>query len=186
MLGQGKAIPISISFFNESTAIPFTRFMTTPIHPGIQVGSEFNYRVKNHSRLFQTSNISYFYHNYLAQGIGWNTEFGYEYRLKSGFAFESLIGVGYMHTFATQEEFAFSNGHYEKKADKGNGRFFPSFSLDFGYYLKKANKNSTKIFFRYQSWAEYPYSPDFIPLMTHINLHVGAKFFIETKTKKNA
>lgn len=185
LFGQEKAIPINVSIFNESTAIPFTRFFTTPIHPGIQLGTEFNYKVKENSRLFQTANISYFYHNYLAQGIGLNTEIGYEYRLKYGLAVEVLLGLGYMHTFATGEEFTFTNEHYEKKSDRGNARIYPSFSIDIGYYLKKSETHSPKIFVRYQSWAEYPYSPDFIPVMTHINLHVGAKFFINTKTKKN-
>lgn len=185
LFGQGKAIPINVSIFNESTAIPFTRFVTTPVHPGIQLGTEFNYKNKERSRLFQTTNISYFYHNYLAQGIGLNTELGYEYQLKFGLSLSGLLGIGYMHTFATAEEFTLINGQYEKKADKGNARLYPSFSLDIGYYLKKKEKNSPKIFMRYQSWAEYPYSPDFIPVMTHINLHVGAKFFINTKTEKN-
>ncbi|MBX2985687.1 MAG: hypothetical protein LC109_07015 [Bacteroidia bacterium] len=183
VFGQGKAIPINVSIFNESSAIPFTRFVTTPIHPGLQLGTEFNYKVKEHSRLFQTANISYFFHNYLAQGIGLNTELGYEYRLKFGLAFEGLLGLGYMHTFATTKEFIFTNGLYEKKADRGNARLYPSFSIDIGYYLKKSETNSPKIFLRYQSWAEYPYSPDFIPVMTHINLHVGTKFCINTKAK---
>ena len=185
LFGQNKSLPINVSIFNEATAIPFTKFITTPIHPGLQIGTEFNYKSKKHSRLFQTANISYFYHNYLAQGIGLNSELGYEYRLKSGLALSGLLGIGYMHTFATAEEFTFANGQYVKKADRGNARLYPSFSVDIGYYLKKTEKNSPKIFIRYQSWAEYPYSPDFIPVMTHINLHVGAKFFINTKTKKN-
>ena len=185
LFGQQKGIPINVSLFNESTAIPFTRFVTTPIHPGLQVGTEFNYTVKEHSRLFQTANISYFYHNYLAQGIGLNSELGYEYRLKFGLAMTGLLGLGYMHTFATAEEFTFSNGQYQKKADKGNSRLYPSFSIDLGYYLKRTEANSPKIFLRYQSWIEYPYSPGFIPAMTHINLHLGAKFFINTKAKKN-
>ena len=176
--GQEKLIPINISVFNEATAIPFTRFVTTPIHPGLQVGTEFNYKTKEHSRFFQTANLNYFYHNNLNQGIGLYTEIAYEYRIKSGFAFTGFFGLGYMHTFATKEEFTFTNGQYEKKTDKGNARLYPSLSLDIGYYLKKENKNSPKIFLRYQSWVEYPYSPGFIPAMTHINLHLGVKFFI--------
>ncbi len=185
LFGQGKAIPINISIFNESTAIPFTRFVTTPIHPGLQLGTEFNYISKVHSRLFQTANLYYFYHNHLAQGIGLYTELGYEYCLKFGLAFQALLGVGYMHTFATADEFTFSNGHYEKKTDKGNARLFPSLSFDIGYYIKKSEKNSPEIFVRYQSWIEYPYSPDFIPVMTHISLHIGAKFFINKKMNNN-
>ena len=32
LLSQTKPIPINVSLFNESTAIPFTRFITTPVH----------------------------------------------------------------------------------------------------------------------------------------------------------
>jgi len=181
LFGQKRPIPVSVSLFNESTAIPYTRFITTPVHPGLQLGTEFNYINKEHTRLFQTANLCYFYHNHLAQGLGIYTELGYEYRLKFGLSFQALLGVGYMHTFATADEFVFSNGHYEKKADKGNARLFPSVSLDIGYYIEKSEKNSPEIFIRYQSWIEYPYSPDFIPVMTHISLHIGAKFVIKRK-----
>jgi len=176
--GQGKVFPVSISLFNESTAIPFTKVVTLPVHPGIQIGTDFNYRVKEHSRLFQTANISYFYHNHLNQGIGINSELGYEYRTGFGISLGGLLGIGYMHTFATTEEFSFSNGQYEKKADSGNARFFPSLSLDAGYFIFRGSEQSPKIFIRYQVWIEYPYSPDFIPVMTHVNLHAGARFYI--------
>lgn len=182
--GQELSVPVNLSVFNESTAVPFTRFFTIPIHPGLQIGTEFNYKVKKHSRIFQTANISYFFHNHLAQGIGFNTEIGYEYSLNSGFAFTGLIGLGYMHTFSTAEEYTFSKGEYVKKSDKGNSRLCPSISLDVGYYLNKSEKNSPKIFLRYQSWLEYPYSPDFIPVMSHINLHLGVRFFIRFKSGK--
>lgn len=183
--GQKNARPVSVSLINESTAIPFTRFITTPIHPGIQGGTEFNYRERESSRIFQTVNLNYFYHNHLAQGIGLNTEFGYEYRLKSGFAFASLLGLGYLHTFATAEEYDLKDGTYNNEADNGNARIVPSLSLQTGYFLSKSNVKSPEIFLRYQCWIEYPYSPDFIPLMTHINLHIGVKFFIHSKSAGN-
>jgi hypothetical protein len=185
LFGQTKSIPINISVFNEATAVPFTRFFSTPVHPGIQVGTEFNYKVKNHGRLFQTANLSYFYHNYLNQGIGITTELGYEYRFTFGLAFEGLLGIGYLHTFATTEEFVLKNGQYEKEPDIGNSRLYPTLSLDVGYYFRPSDKTSPKIFLRYQSWAEYPYSPGFIPLMTHINLHLGVKFFLKYKIHSN-
>lgn len=180
---QRHPIPVSVSLFNESTAIPFTRFFTTPIHPGIQAGTEFTYRDWGRSRLYQTANLCYFYHNHLTQGIGLFSELGYEYRMKFGLALGALLGVGYMHTFATADEFALNNGQYVQKTDAGNARLFPSLSFDLGYYLFKSRNDSPEIFIRYQSWIEYPYSPDFIPVMTHINLHIGAKFFIRSKTK---
>jgi hypothetical protein len=90
-----------------------------------------------------------------------------------------------MHTFTTAEEFTFLDGAYVKKTDKGNARLYPSLSFDVGYYLLKGKPNSPKLFVRYQSWAEYPYSPGFIPIMTHINLHIGVKFFINRKASQH-
>lgn len=178
--GQKRPVPIITSLYNESTAIPFTGFITIPIHPGVQLGTEYNYIDNESSRLFQTANLSWFYHNYLAQGIGLSTELGYEHRMKSGLSFAGLLGLGYMHTFSTAKEFAYSNGSYKERTDRGNPRLFPSMSVEMGCYLKPEIRNSPKIFLRYQSWVEYPYSPDFIPAMTHINLHAGFKFFIHS------
>lgn len=182
-LPQVKSIPFNLTFFDESTAIPFTKFFTSPVHPGIQIGTEFNYKEKSYTRLFQTANLCYFYHNYLNQGFALYSEVGYEYRLKTGFSFTGLLGLGYMHTFNNAEEFTFNNGSYLKNTDKGNARIFPSFSLDFGYYFFKDKQNSPKVFIRYQSWVEYPYSPPDIPVMTHINLHLGAKFYFPFNSK---
>jgi hypothetical protein len=180
---QDKAIPINISLFNEATAIPFTKFLTLPVHPGIQVGTEFNYKVTAHSRLFQAANLSYFYHAQLNQGIALSAELGYEYRLRIGLAFSSLVGIGYLHTLATTQEYVFQDGQYTEKSDWGNARLYPSLSLDVGYYLRKADPRSPKVYLRYQAWAEYPYSPGFIPVMTHINLHLGAKFMLPIQKK---
>lgn len=176
--GQGKVYALNISLFNEATAIPFTKIITLPVHPGLQAGVETDYRSWKHSRIYQTINLSYFFHNHLNQGLGINTESGYEYRSGSGLSIGGLLGIGYMHTFATTEEFVFKGGKYEKEADRGNARFFPSLSLDAGYYITPGSLYSTRVFIRYQSWIEYPYSPDFIPVMAHISLHAGVRFHI--------
>ena len=183
IFGQGsKHIPVNLSFFNEATAIPFTQAFSIPIHPGLQIGTEFNLKSKPSARLFQTANLSYFYHHRLNHGISVYSELGYEQRLKFGPAFSALFGLGYLHTIATAEEFSFQDGQYLNKNDRGNARLLASLAFDVGFYLKKDQPNSPKIFLRYQSWLEYPYSPGFIPVMTHTNLHLGTKFFL---TKKN-
>lgn len=181
---QQKKIPVQISLYNEATAIPFTKLITTPIHPGIQVGAEFTYKETEHFRLFQTVNLSYYFHEQLNHGISINTELGGEYLTSSHFSFGALIGVGYLHTFATTKEYVFGDGQYTIATDKGNARIAPSLSLDVNYQLNKIELTSPKIFVRYQSWIEYPYSPGFIPLMSHINVHIGAKFNLPLNTEK--
>jgi hypothetical protein len=60
-----------------------------------------------------------------------------------------------------------------------------SLTIGAGYRLHHEINDSPEIFILYQSWVEYPYSPGFIPVMTHISLQIGTKFFINPFKKKN-
>ena len=181
LAAQRDPIPLNLSLFNEATALPFTRFVTLPLHPGIQAGTEFDYRVGLHTRLFQTANAYYFHHAHLNQGIGLSTDLGWEYRHRTGLTGGALLGVGYLHSFNVAEEHVLVDGEYVQRADHGNARLTPSLSLELGYCLNRENLSGSKLFLRYQAWAEFPYSPGFIPLMTHINLHLGARIMIPRK-----
>lgn len=181
---QKKPIPIVVSAFNEATSMPFSEPLTSPVHPGVSVATEFNYsKEPKHSRLFQTIGTSYYYHRHLNQAITVFSELGYEYRFKPGIELSTLLGVGYMHSFRTATEYTFKNGSYSPSKNLGVGRFTPSFSLETGYYLFPKSRTSPKIFARYQAWVEYPFSPGFIELMPHSNFHLGVKFFIGANNK---
>jgi len=182
---QPKQYPIRVSVFNESTAVPFTRFFTMPIHPGGQIGTEFVYHQKTKTYLYQTANLGYVFHNFLYQAVFLNSELGLDYKFRFGLNAKALIGLGYMHSFATQQEYVLRNGIYMSKPDLGNARLIPSLSIGAGYRLSKKKENSPELFVLYQSWLEYPYSPGFIPVMTHINLQIGAKFYFTFNFKKD-
>ena len=175
---QKKPVPVTISVFSEATAVPFTVLPLKPLHPGISAGTELNYMHKRRNRLFQSLQLSYYYHQYLNQAVTLQTELGYEYRSGIGMAASAMLGIGYMRNFRTATEYSFDNGSYTGKWGSGVGRLTPSFSVECAYYLQKFDRYSPKLFVRYQSWAEYPYAPGFIPLMTHVNMHFGTKIFI--------
>ena len=170
-------IPVKISVFNQGTNIPFTRMFTTPIHPGIQVGTEVWAKETQRMRLYPSINIGYLFHNNLYQAFYANIELGYDYKFDFGLNIKSAIGIGYMHTFRTKEEYQFDNGQFVNGQQKGNSRVMPSLTLGLGYRLEPDNFRSTEIFTQYQSWIQYPFSPGFIPIMAHTNLHLGAKFY---------
>ena len=181
---QKHPMPVTISIFNEATAIPFTRFITTPVHPGLQAGSGFTYKERNHMHLFQTFNIGYIFHSKLYHGFFVNTELGYDYKFNFGLNIKASAGIGYLHSFTTQKEYQFENGSYQSGRDKGNSRAIFSFGTGLGYRIQKNKLYSPEIFMMYQSWAEYPYSPGIIPLMTHANLQLGTKLFMHQKKDK--
>ncbi len=169
--------PVTLSIFNESTAIPYDRLFSTPIHPGVQIGTEFNWKESRHFRLYPSISVGYMFHRKLFQGLYANLELGFDYKTSFGLNLKSKIGLGYLRTFSTQQEFQFEDGEYKSRSDKGNSRLMPSFTTGLGYRLNQKENNSSEIYILYQSWLEYPYSPGFIPLMAHTNLHLGLRFY---------
>jgi hypothetical protein len=176
-----QGFPLRVIVGNESTAIPFTRFFTIPVHPAIQIGTDFTYRGRVHSRLYQTVNLGYVFHNHLYQGIWLNTEAGYDYRFSFGLNLKALLGAGYLHTFATRQEYQFKDGKYSAGADGGNPRLMVSLALGVGYRFANDAGKGPEVFLLYKPWIEYPYSPGFIPVMTHISMEAGARYNIFQK-----
>jgi hypothetical protein len=176
--------PVVVSFLNESTTIPYTTFLNDPIHPGVQIGTEFNWKESRHFRLYPSVSIGYMYHKKLFQGLYSNLELGFDYKTFFGLNFKTKIGLGYLHTFSTQQEFQFHDESYKSQRDLGNSRLMPSIIVGLGFRVQQKKENSPEIFVLYQSWVEYPYSPGFIPLMSHTNLHLGVKFYPFNKRTK--
>lgn len=169
--------PITITVQSEATAIPFSKFFSRPVHPGIQFGSEANYSRHNTSRFYQTISLGYIFHRHLFKGLYIHTALGYDYGFPSGINLKAQIGMGYMHSFKTDKEYKFHQGEYKVARDKGNSRFIFSVAPGLGYRFQKNNTYSPEIFTMYKGWLEYPFSPGFIPVMTHISQELGASFY---------
>lgn len=168
---------VKVSLFSESTSVPFTTFLPSPMHPGVQVGTEFDWKGSDHFRLYPQVNIGYMFHDKLFNGIYINAELGFDYQFSFGLNLKSALGIGYLHTFSAQQEFQFKGGEYVSGRDKGNSRLMPSLSFGLGYRLKPSDPRSVELFITHQTWLEYPYSPGFIPVMSHTNTHIGSKFY---------
>jgi len=179
-----RSTPVSIALINESTAIPYTRFITTPIHPGIQVGTASVLKQYTHTCVFVSLHIGYYYHKSFSQGIYLKPSLGFEYNHSSGIGIAGSLGLGYLHTFTTQEEYKLVDGAYVKRTDAGNARIMPSLALSLNYRLKPGEPASPNVFFTYESWIEYPFSPGFIPAMTHLTTQLGIQFY-PFKTSSN-
>lgn len=176
MTAQGEPA-IRISFFSESTSVPFTDIPLTPVHPGIQIGTQFEPRHDRRVRLLPTISMGYLFHRKLFQGLYLRGELNVDVALDFGLNLKTGLSLGYLRTYAVQQEFRRIDGRLVPAKDRGNSRVMPALSLGMGWRLRPNEIRSTEIFALYETWLEYPYSPGFIPLMSHTNLHLGAKLY---------
>lgn len=154
--------------------------LTLPIHPGFTVGTEFIYKKKNNSEFFQSVVLGYFYHRYAQHGIQLYTEFGYRYNFACRLAFETKLGVGYLHSIPATGIFEQdSNGEYQQANRFGYAQFMlPVFSLGALYRLHNTN---ISIFFNYQFWLQMPFVKQYVPVLPNTALHLGVVFPINFK-----
>lgn len=173
--------PITISVFNESTSMPFSIPRFNPLHPGIKIGTEFPVYENHSNKTFFSINLRYIFHKNLYKAIVVSFEVGYDHKINYGGNLKAGAGIGYMHSFGVRDEYRFNDNGYKLNRDKGNSRFLSSISLGLGHRFNPNDFDSDEVFFLQEYWLEIPYSPGFIPIMSHSNSLLGAKL----STKKD-
>ena len=179
LFGQDRGqFPIVVSVFNSGSQLPGTGTLgifTSPIHPGISIGSEYTYNFHPSHQWFQTANLGYFFHQYAQHGIQLYSEIGYRYWFKNGFHFGPLLGIGYLHSIPDTDIFKLdSQGKYQKKTNLGRPQFLADFAFNIGYQFSKENPFS--IFMKYQTFFQMPFVNKYVPILPNTALHIGFTF----------
>jgi hypothetical protein len=175
---------LTIGLFNEAAIPPLFNSFKPPLHPGVSAGVErFLAQRKKHYWSW-ASNIAFYHHRMLENGLFINTEIGLNYPLGRTRAFyaQSFLGVGYLRTYVPGKVYKFENGGYVEQNDKGTGHFIPSLSLRGGYKPWNKSGNASGLFVQYQVFVDTSFSsPNAIPILPHGLLYAGISVPISSK-----
>lgn len=174
---RGDNYPLTVTVFNEGVSVPFTQFVSRPLHPGVMLESNRFFHERGKSSFGWSVSVGYYLHRHFAQGVFAQAHLLYRYQTKHGVYGQVQLGTGYLHVFRTAPEYRLDQGRYVERPDWGSGRMAPSLGLELGYQLNHSDALSPRVFTRYQAWVQYPFSPGFIPLLSHTNLHLGYSFY---------
>lgn len=177
-------LPLSLSVFNNGTALPgsgFAGVWNRSVHPGLQAGYQHTYRKRPNSSLFQTAKLGYFYHRFAQQAIQLYTEVGYEYRLAFGLYGALTAGGGYLHAFPGVEVYKMHNGNYKTGAGWGRPQAMFSTALTVGYDLERCTSVPVRPFVQYQFWMQAPFVKGYVPLLPNTALHIGIQYTFKRK-----
>ena len=169
-------VPVGLSFFNNSTQLPFGALLYTPIHPGVCVSRYLYYGNSGVDRgFYQTFNLGYFYHRYAQHAVQLYTETGYRYLTGwDKLGIEAELGGGYLHAFPDEEFFTLNkDGVYEKKAGTDRAQIMGGLSRGATYDLLFAEALPIRLFLHYQFWLQYPFVNEYVPVLPNTALHVG-------------
>jgi hypothetical protein len=168
---------ISVAFTTSHTAFPFASFgrlFTKEFHPGVELGTGFNWKTKSKHDWFQSFNFGYAYHRFVQHSIALYSEGGYRYKFLQTFAAEGRLGAGYLHAIPVGKIYKLSaDGNYKKTANWGRPEAMVGFSLRVS---KQLAPSGTGAFLQYQQRIQLPFIKSYVPLLPSNILFAGMKF----------
>ena len=168
--------PLSLSLTNQSWAFPFSKvFRLAPIYPGILVGSEYQYKSRKKTTIYQSLELGGFINRSAGSALYAHTNFGLRYHTNFGLTADLSLGLGYFHGFRPSAVYSLNEeGSYEKVTDKGLGASAANINLQLGYSLKETKQNWTP-FLGYQ-WMASTYYWSLITIRPSGFLKMGIRF----------
>lgn len=170
----------SLQLINEQIVkLPFTEQGQSPLH----LGGTLSYEIqKNHRKYFRFSHVfqlGYFHHQDLNQVayLSWKPQF--QMRLGNLLELHAIPGLGYAHSFSTQQLYHLENGRYQKARSLGRPHVIPSIGVGFGMDLSRFEV-PMEVFFRQEYMVLFPNARR-LPISLNSIRGVGLKYFFDIK-----
>jgi hypothetical protein len=174
--------PLTISLFTVATQLPGGKMV--PLHPGIELGTEFRYNKAEKNQWLQTVKVGVYYHQYSQTGLQLYSELNYRRKVWQKIRGDVKLGAGYLHAIPDLQTFVLKDGVYVKKNSLGRPQFMVSLSLGAGYQVFQS-ADSPVLFITYQSFLQMPFIKSYVPVLPNTALHLGISIplFEVNKTK---
>ncbi len=170
-----KTIPVSVSIFNNSPQMPFGGtfgITSTPIHPGISIGTSHAWNKNPVNRIYQTFNLGYFFHRFSEHGIMLYSEFAYMRHFSSGLSAGVSLGLGLEQSIADFPVYRMIDNEYQRTSRWGRPQFMGSIGMEVDY---QAACMPFPLFFKYQFWMHGPFVANYVPVLPATAVHLGVK-----------
>lgn len=168
---------LGVGFFDEHIAAPFSARRGSPTHLGGIISFEISKRRESIYQFTHVFQAGYYYHQNFNQVafLAWKPKF--ELRFADTFNINTILGLGYAHSFPTQASYRLENGQYQKKTNWGKPHAMPSIGFGAGLHLNKLLGVPLEVFGRYEVFSLAPYAPKgSIPLTINTVTGFGIKY----------
>jgi hypothetical protein len=161
------------SLSNSHTAMPygsFCKLFYKEFHPGVEIGTGFNWKAKKKHDWFQTFNLSYSYHEFVQRSLMLYSEFGYRYKFPPGISGSTSIGGGWMRSVQDAEVFKLQEDGEYVNAKKGRYHGMATFSIALS---KRLSKSGLQVFMNYQQRFQFAFIDAYVPALPVNAMSIG-------------
>ncbi|MFK7772209.1 MAG: hypothetical protein AB8F94_08715 [Saprospiraceae bacterium] len=178
LFSQERTQSVNISLLKENTPTSFNNLINPfiqPLHYGGFITYEWKRKSDSYYAFSHGVQFGYYRHSQLHQNLFlmWKPKFEWTFRNKLNF--KLLTGIGYAHTFPTQETYQLENGEYKRKTNFGK----PHAAVSVGYGLGYNLTSEVEFFIHSELMFLLPYAPKgIIPFYLSSNFSAGFKIYL--------
>lgn len=166
---------IRVAFLNEATALPSTRLLKFPIHPTLNIGTDFRVRSGKHWQRALGVDAYYYYQRLDQHTIMLDASYRIGYKFNFGLQVNLLTALGYKHAILSGEKYELKDGTYQKTSHWGK----PQINTKLGFGLEYPISEKYSIMTNYKVMVAAPSGGLYIPFS--INTFLGAGLKINLK-----
>ncbi len=172
---------IHVAFSNSHTAMPygsFSQLFYKEFHPGGEIGTDFDWKVKKKHDWFQTFKLGYSYHEFVQRSLMLYSEFGYRYKFPLGISAFSSIGAGWMRAIQDAEVFTLHDDGEYVNAKKGRFHGMATFNVGVS---KQVSQSGFQIFMNYQQRFQFAFIDAYVPALPVNSMFIGVDIPLHKK-----
>lgn len=162
--------------FEERTSIKVEYFGELVLHPGLNLGLDYQLYQNNWTTIHADLDLGGYWHRWNNNALFLNVGAGSRFALGSGFV-DLNLGLGYMHSWADGTVYQrAADGGVEEASNWGHAHFRPSTALLFGWDGTKKQNAPYRIYFGPELYLQSSYNHIFLP---HLALKLGFSYKID-------
>jgi hypothetical protein len=168
-----RRLPVTFSLFTVATQLPGGKI--TPLHPGMELGTEFRYNKAEKNQWLQTVKAGVYYHQYSQTGVQLYSELNYRRKVWQRIRGDIKLGAGYLHAIPDLQSFVLKDGVYVKGNSFGRAQFMVSAAVGAGYRFSNI-KDGPVLFMTYQCFLQMPFIKSYVPVLPNTAIHLGISY----------
>lgn len=162
----------SIAATNSASSYPVSgvpQLWKAGIHPGLTLGTGFNWKQFGNISWAQTFKIGFFRHRFIQNAVMLYTENGLRHAADK-WGISAMLGAGYLHSFVATDRFKQNtDGVYQSYGKWGRPQAMFGFTLG----IDRSVGNGCRVFTRVQTILQTPFVQGYIPILPINQLHFG-------------
>lgn len=168
---QIKPKTLRVGLLNQSFSLPSWELTKLPIHPTVNVGSEFRIKQGKHWRRTFGADFYYYYQKSTEHALMLDATYRLGYQFKFGLIANFTTALGYKHAILTSTKYKLNDGVFEEKTHFGKPQGNVKLGLGLEYPLSEKYSLTTD----YKVMAVAPFGDRILPFSVNTFLGVGLK-----------